>query len=72
MPDATALRAQHGYVDILPFRQTWDYSASGTRRSVEDSLQRLGLARLDIAYAHNPDTASHGAQAPKGITPSAG
>ena len=64
-PDATAPRAQHGYVDILPFRQTWDYSASGTRRSVEDSLQRLGLARLDVAYVHDPDTASHGAQAPR-------
>ena len=64
-PDAAAPRAQHGYVDILPFRQTWDYSASGTRRSVEDSLQRLGLARLDVAYVHDPDTASHGAQAPR-------
>ena len=64
-PDAAAPRAQHGYVDILPFRQTWDYSASGTRRSVEDSLQRLGMARLDVAYVHDPDTASHGAQAPR-------
>jgi hypothetical protein len=36
--DAGALRVQHGYVDILPFRQAWGYSASGTRRSVEDSL----------------------------------
>ena len=63
-PDAAAPRAQHGYVDSLPFRQRWDYSASGTRRSVEDSLQRLGLARLDVAYVHDPDIATHGAQAP--------
>jgi len=63
-PDAAAPRAQHGYVDILPFRQTWDYSAAGTRRSVEDSLQRLGLGRLDVAYVHDPDAATHGAQAP--------
>lgn len=64
-PDAAAPRAQHGYVDILPFRQAWDFSASGTRRSVEDSLQRLGLARLDVAYVHDPDAATHGTNAPK-------
>ena len=63
-PDAAAARAQHGYVDILPFRQSWDFSAAGTRRSVEDSLQRLGLARLDVAYVHDPDATTHGDQAP--------
>ncbi|MES2362510.1 MAG: aldo/keto reductase [Pseudomonadota bacterium] len=63
-PDATAPRAQHGYVDILPFRQDWDFSASGARRSVEDSLQRLGLARLDVVYVHDPDVLTHGARAP--------
>ena len=39
---AGAPREQHGYVDGLPFVQRWDYSAAGVRRSVEDSLQRLG------------------------------
>ena len=63
-PDAAAPCAQHGYVDILPFRQSWDFSAAGTRRSVEDSLQRLGLARLDVAYVHDPDAATHGTNAP--------
>ncbi len=62
-PDAAAPRAQHGYVDILPFSQHWDFSAAGTRRSVEDSLQRLGLARLDVAYVHDPDATTHGTQA---------
>lgn len=59
-PDADAARAQNGYVDVLPFTQRWDYSAAGTRRSVEDSLQRLGLARLDVAYVHDCDAATHG------------
>ena len=63
-PDAAAPRAQHGYVDILPLQQSWDFSAAGTRRSVEDSLQRLGLARLDVAYVHDPDAATHGTNAP--------
>ena len=62
--DAHAPRDQHGYVDVLPFTQAWDFSAAGTRRSVEDSLQRLGLARLDVAYVHDPDAANHGASAP--------
>lgn len=65
VPDTSAPRAQHGYVDILPFRQAWDFSAAGTRRSVEDSLQRLGLSRLDVAYVHDPDAATHGVRAPE-------
>lgn len=62
-PDPGAPREQHGYVGGLPFRQHWDYSAAGIRRSVEDSLQRLGLARLDVAYVHDCDAATHGAHA---------
>jgi len=62
-PDGSVPREQHGYVDGLPFRQHWDYSAAGVRRSVEDSLQRLGLARLDVAYVHDCDAATHGTHA---------
>ncbi len=60
-PDAAAPRDQHGYVDVLPFRQTWDFSAAGVRRSIEDSLQRLGLASIDVAYIHDCDAMVHGA-----------
>jgi D-threo-aldose 1-dehydrogenase len=63
-PDAQAATAQHGYVDIPRFNQHWDFSAAGTRRSVEDSLQRLGLSRLDSLYVHDPDAQTHGASAP--------
>lgn len=62
-PDAGVPHEQHGYVGGLPFRQHWDYSAAGVRRSVEDSLQRLGLARLDVAYVHDCDAATHGSRA---------
>jgi len=36
-----------------------DYTADGVRRSVEDSLQRLGVSHLDIAFVHDlsPDFA---------------
>jgi D-threo-aldose 1-dehydrogenase len=36
-----------------PFDFKYDYTASGARRSVEDSLQRLGIERLDIVYIHD-------------------
>lgn len=35
------------------FRYTYDYSAEGVRKSVEDSLQRLGLSSLDIVFIHD-------------------
>lgn len=52
---------QHGpFVAGLPFRVDYDYTADGTRRSIEDSLQRLGLARIDIAYIHDCAEDAHG------------
>jgi D-threo-aldose 1-dehydrogenase len=52
---------QHGpFVAGLPFRVDYDYSADGVRRSIEDSLQRLGLARIDVAYIHDCAEDAHG------------
>src|ERR1700761_9047951 len=31
----------------------YDYTAAGVRRSIEDSLQRLGINSIDIAFVHN-------------------
>lgn len=64
-PDAQAPADQNSYVQCLPFSQRWDYSAQGVRRSVEDSLQRLGLARLDAVYIHDCDAQTHGARYPQ-------
>jgi D-threo-aldose 1-dehydrogenase len=33
----------------------WDFSRDGVRRSLDASLARLGLDRVDILYAHDPD-----------------
>jgi D-threo-aldose 1-dehydrogenase len=33
----------------------FDPSEAGVRRSIEDSLERLGLDRIDIAFLHDPD-----------------
>ena len=62
-PQAEVPREQHSYVDTLPFVQHWDFSARGVRRSVEDSLQRLGLAQLDVVYVHDMDAATQGRRA---------
>jgi D-threo-aldose 1-dehydrogenase len=32
----------------------WDFTEDGIRRSIEESLERLGLDRLDIALLHDP------------------
>lgn len=58
--DPAAPRNQHGYVGALPFSQRFDYSYDGALRSIEDSLQRLGLARIDIALIHDIDVFTHG------------
>lgn len=47
LSEGFAVRATH--------RRRWDFSAAGVRRSIEDSLDRLGLDRVDVAYLHDPD-----------------
>lgn len=49
------------FLSGLPFDVEYDYSADGARRSVEDSLQRLGLSRIDIVYIHDIAEDVHGA-----------
>jgi D-threo-aldose 1-dehydrogenase len=48
-------------------RRRLDYSAAGVRRSLEDSLTRLGLDRVDIVYVHDAD--DHVAEAISGAIP---
>ncbi|WP_426115397.1 aldo/keto reductase [Pseudomonas sp. DSP3-2-2] len=51
---AGGLRADHAiWKSPAPFNYRYDYTAAGARRSVEDSLQRLGLPRIDIVYIHD-------------------
>ncbi|MGE0257174.1 MAG: aldo/keto reductase [Alphaproteobacteria bacterium] len=47
----------------LPFDPVYDYSYDGIMRSHEDSLQRLGLARIDILYVHDIGAYQHGKEA---------
>jgi len=52
------------HAEIFPFSDSpndlvIDYTADGVRRSIEDSLQRLGVSHLDVAFVHDlsPDFA---------------
>jgi D-threo-aldose 1-dehydrogenase len=36
-------------------RRVWDFSADGVRRSLESSLDRMGLDRVDVVLLHDPD-----------------
>ncbi len=51
-PDPAA-RTPGPFASTLPFDIRYDYSHDGAMRSIEDSLQRLGLARIDIVYIHD-------------------
>ena len=53
--------------DPLPFDPVYDYSYDGVLRSFEDSLQRLGLARIDILYVHDIGAMQHGREAHPGL-----
>jgi D-threo-aldose 1-dehydrogenase len=50
----------------LPFEHDFEYGATGVRRSLEDSLQRLGLASVDLLLIHDLDHFHHGDDA--GVT----
>ncbi len=76
-PDARVTRAGN-WENPPPFRHEYDYSADGTRRSIEESLQRLGLSSIDIVFIHDisPDNGEMGErwteyfdQAAKGAMP---
>ncbi|RRR75621.1 aldo/keto reductase, partial [Streptomyces sp. RP5T] len=44
-----------GFVVRDDLRRQWDFSRDGVLRSIEETLERTGLDRLDIVYLHDPD-----------------
>ena len=44
----------------FPFHQVYDYSYDGVMRSFEDSLQRMGVSRIDILLLHDIGEMQHG------------
>jgi D-threo-aldose 1-dehydrogenase len=48
------------FVDTPQRRFVYDYSYDGVMRSFEESLERLGLDRVDILFVHDVDGPNHG------------
>ncbi len=51
---------RHGFVTPMSFQARYDYTYDGIMRSYEASLQRLGLARIDILLVHDIGRLTHG------------
>jgi D-threo-aldose 1-dehydrogenase len=43
------------YQDVPSAGPIWDFSYDGVRRSVEESLERVGVGRFDVLHLHDPD-----------------
>jgi D-threo-aldose 1-dehydrogenase len=54
-PQAIDGRDDAYYSRSEPVRMVFDYTADGVRRSIDESLARLGVDRVDIALIHDPD-----------------
>lgn len=50
------------FVNELPNKRIVDYSADGARRSIEDSLERMGVDRIDVAFIHDVSEDQWGGQ----------
>jgi len=53
------------WVDGAPNLMEFDYSYDGTMRAFEDSLQRMGLERMDICFIHDIDVFTRGNEQPE-------
>lgn len=54
-PRRAHLRDTAGFDVPADHVRRWDFSADGVRRSLDASLDRLGLDRVDVALIHDPD-----------------
>lgn len=50
------------FFDVPSRKEQFDYSYDGVMRSIEFSMERLGVDRIDILFAHDLDIFSHGSQ----------
>lgn len=55
-------RADQGFVDAKRFDPVFDYGYDGVMRSLEASLERLGLDSVDVLLMHDLGALTHGAE----------
>jgi D-threo-aldose 1-dehydrogenase len=48
-------RGEPFYKDTPPVGPVWDFSGDGVRASLQESLERLALERVDMLLLHDPD-----------------
>ncbi|WP_120633597.1 aldo/keto reductase [Ruegeria sp. EL01] len=53
------------WTNAAPFTMHFDYSYDGIMRSLEDSLQRMALERIDICFIHDIDVFTRGTEQPE-------
>ena len=63
VPAGVAGTPERQRAEGAPFNPVLDYGRDGVLRSLEQSLHRLGMARIDIAYIHDVDEHSQGSDA---------
>jgi D-threo-aldose 1-dehydrogenase len=51
------------FFDVPSRKENYDYSYDGVMRSIEFSLERLGIDAIDILYCHDVDVFTHGSRA---------
>jgi D-threo-aldose 1-dehydrogenase len=51
------------FFDTPSRREIYDYTYDGVMRSLEDSLERLGIDAVDILFVHDIDVFTHGSEA---------
>jgi aryl-alcohol dehydrogenase-like predicted oxidoreductase len=54
-PETAHLTDAEGFQVAADHRRVWDFSRDGVLRSLETSLERTGLDRIDVVYLHDPD-----------------
>ena len=64
-PDPDPPAERDGYVQAQPFAPRFDYSHDGALRSIEDSLERMRIDRIDIVFIHDIDRHTHGDAQPE-------
>ncbi|MDP4503093.1 aldo/keto reductase [Nonomuraea turcica] len=55
VPSSGPGRDQEGFDVPAQLERVWDFSRDGVRRSLEESLDRLGLPAVHVALIHDPD-----------------
>lgn len=53
--DDGGLDTANGFHVPATHRREWDLSGDGVRRSLDESRERLGLDKIDIAFVHDPE-----------------